>query len=113
MHSIGGGTGSGLGSLILEKINEDYSDKLSINFSIVPGSVFGGTSDIVVEPYNSILALNTLVESSHATFYLENAALNRICQNNLKIKNASYDDLNYLIAQGMSSATATMRFPGY
>jgi len=87
MHSIGGGTGSGLGSLILEKVNEEYSDKLSINFSIVPGSTHGGNSDVVVEPFNSILALNTLVESSHAVFTIENSALNRICQKNLKMEN--------------------------
>lgn len=41
MHSIGGGTGSGLGSLILEKLTEDYCDNLTFNFSIFPGSTNG------------------------------------------------------------------------
>jgi len=50
-----------------------------VNFSIFPGSTFGGNSDIVVEPYNSILALNSLIESSNAVFTIENSALNKIC----------------------------------
>ena len=85
MHSIGGGTGSGLGSLILEKLSEDYCDKLTFNFSIFPGSTNGIQSDCVTEPYNSILSLNRLIEDSQATFTIENSALHRIAQNNLKI----------------------------
>lgn len=85
MHSIGGGTGSGLGTLLLEKLSEEYSDKLCFNFSVFPGSTNGGTSDVVTEPYNSILTLNALIESSHAVFGVENKALHRICTNNLKV----------------------------
>ena len=58
MHSLGGGTGSGLGSLLLEKLSEEYSDKLAFNFSILPGSTNGGVSDVVTEPYNAIMSLN-------------------------------------------------------
>ena len=79
MHSLGGGTGSGLGSLLLERLKEEYADKLSFNFSILPGSTNGGNSDVVVEPYNSVLALNSLIEHSDATFTVENSALNRLC----------------------------------
>lgn len=98
IHSIGGGTGSGFGSLMIGKLNEEYSDKLNINYSIFPGSTNGGNSDVVVEPYNSIMTLNSLIESSHACFTLENRALLNICQNNLKINNPSFEDINYLIA---------------
>lgn len=113
MHSIGGGTGSGLGSLILEKLSEEYSDKLCFNFSVFPGSTNGLTSDCVTEPYNSILALNQLIEHSQACFGIENSALHRICQNNLKIDRPSFNDVNHLVALGMSNVTATLRFPGY
>ena len=90
VHSLGGGTGSGLGSLLLEKLSEDYSDALKFNFSILPGSTNGGVSDVVTEPYNSVLALNQLIENSQAVFPIENRALHRICTNNLKIQNPSY-----------------------
>lgn len=113
MHSLGGGTGSGLGSLLLERLSEEYSDKLSFTFSIFPGSTNGGNSDVVVEPYNSVLALNTLIESSHATFSIENSALHRICQKQLKLKQPDFKDINHVIAQVMSNTTASLRFPGF
>jgi len=113
MHSLGGGTGSGLGSLLLERLNEEYADKLSFNFSILPGSTNGGNSDVVVEPYNAVLAMNSLIEHSHATFSVENSALNRICQKQLKMKQPSFGDINHIIAQVMSNTTASLRFPGF
>ena len=36
IHSLGGGTGSGLGSLLINKIKETYSKKMMCNFSIFP-----------------------------------------------------------------------------
>ena len=113
MHSIGGGTGSGLGSLIVEKLSEEYSDKVSFNFSIFPGSTNNIQSDCVVEPYNAIMSLSTLIENSQAVFTIENSALHRICQKNLKIAKPTFADINHLVALGMSNATATTRFPGY
>jgi tubulin beta len=112
MHSLGGGTGSGLGSLILEKLSEDYSDKICFNFSVFPGSANGGNSDVVVEPYNTVLGLNSLVESSDAVFSVENSALYKICSNNFKLEHPSYGDINSIIAQAMSDSTASLRFPG-
>lgn len=78
MHSIGGGTGSGMGSLLIEKLREEYPDQIAFNFSIFPGSTNGGNSDVVTEPYNSVLALNTLIENSQMIFPVENSALFRI-----------------------------------
>lgn len=100
MHSIGGGTGSGLGSLILEKLSEDYSHNLAFTFSVLPGSSNLGDapSDVVVEPYNSILTLNSLIESSAGSFTMDNKALNRICQKQLKINQPSFDNLNNIVA---------------
>ena len=54
-------------------------------------------SDIVVEPYNTLLALNTLINTSHMDVVLENSALYRICNNLLKLKSPSFTDLNYII----------------
>ena len=35
-HSLGGGTGSGMGTLLLAKIKEEYPDRILNTFSIVP-----------------------------------------------------------------------------
>lgn len=35
-HSLGGGTGSGLGTLLLSKIREEYPDRIMNTFSVFP-----------------------------------------------------------------------------
>lgn len=112
MHSIGGGTGSGLGSLLMERLSEEYSDKVMFNFSIFPGSASQSTSDCVVEPYNSVLTMNTLIECSDATFTIDNSALYRICNNNLKIPQPTFGDINHIVSQAITNTTASLRFPG-
>ncbi|KAK2098231.1 Tubulin beta-8 chain [Saguinus oedipus] len=52
-HSLGGGTGSGLGTLLISKIREEYSDRIINTFSILPSPK---VSDMVVEPCNATLS---------------------------------------------------------
>ena len=35
-HSLGGGTGSGLGTLLISKIREEFPDRMMATFSVVP-----------------------------------------------------------------------------
>ena len=35
-HSLGGGTGSGMGTLLISKIREEYADRIMTTFSVVP-----------------------------------------------------------------------------
>ena len=58
LHSIAGGTGSGLGSFLLERLNDRYPKKLIQTYSVFPNSE--EVSDIVVQPYNSMLTLKRL-----------------------------------------------------
>lgn len=53
LHSIAGGTGSGLGSFLLEKLNERYPKKLIQTYSVFPSRA--EAADVVVQPYNSLL----------------------------------------------------------
>ena len=36
VHSLGGGTGSGMGTLLISKIREEYADRIMTTFSVVP-----------------------------------------------------------------------------
>ncbi|KAJ2722226.1 Tubulin beta-3 chain [Coemansia sp. Benny D115] len=108
-HSIGGGTGSGMGSLILQKVREEYPDRMMSTFTVIPSP---SSSDTVVEPYNSVLTLHHLVENSDMTFCLDNQALSNICIDVLKIKSPTHSDLNGLVANVMSGVTTSLRFPG-
>jgi hypothetical protein len=56
-HSLGGGTGAGMGTLLISKIREDYPDRMMATFSVVPSPK---VSDTVVEPYNATLSIHVL-----------------------------------------------------
>jgi tubulin beta len=71
-HSLGGGTGSGMGTLLISKIREEYPDRMMATFSVVPSPK---VSDTVVEPYNATLSVHQLVENSDLTFCIDNEAL--------------------------------------
>uniref|UniRef100_A0A1I8J1F9 Tubulin beta chain n=1 Tax=Macrostomum lignano TaxID=282301 RepID=A0A1I8J1F9_9PLAT len=108
-HSLGGGTGSGMGSLLLSKIREEYPDRIIMSFSVVPSPK---VSDTVVEPYNCMLSLHQLVENTDETFCIDNEALYYICFHTLKLSSPSYADLNHLVSAAMSGTTTCLRFPG-
>uniref|UniRef100_A0A7S2KH74 Tubulin beta chain n=1 Tax=Leptocylindrus danicus TaxID=163516 RepID=A0A7S2KH74_9STRA len=108
-HSMGGGTGSGMGTLLVSKIREEYPDRIMSTYSVVPSPK---VSDTVVEPYNATLSIHQLVENADQCFALDNEALYDICFRTLKLKNPSYGDLNHLIATAMTGTTCSLRFPG-
>ncbi|KAL0432645.1 UNVERIFIED_CONTAM: Tubulin gamma-1 chain [Sesamum latifolium] len=76
-HSIAGGTGSGMGSYLLETLNDRYSKKLVQTYSVFPNQ--NETSDVVVQPYNSLLTLKRLTLNADCVVVLDNTALNRNC----------------------------------
>ncbi|CAM0136541.1 alpha-tubulin [Umbelopsis sp. WA50703] len=108
-HSFGGGTGSGFGALLMERLSVDYGKKSKLEFSIYPAPQ---VSTAVVEPYNSILTTHTTLEHSDVSFMVDNEAIYDICRRNLDIQQPSYSNLNRLIAQVVSSITASLRFDG-
>lgn len=69
-------------------------------------------SSSVVEPYNSVLSTHSLLEHTDVAFMLDNEAIYDICRRSLNIQRPSYTNLNRLIAQVISSLTASLRFDG-
>merc|ERR1712051_418443 len=108
-HSLGGGTGSGMGALLLLKLRDAYPDRILATFSVYPSPK---VSDTVVEPYNAVLSSHQLLENSDETFVIDNEALYNISHNVLKQDAPTYADLNYLISCVMAGVTASLRFPG-
>jgi len=108
-HSLGGGTGSGMGTLLLLKLRDAYPDRILATFSVYPSPK---VSDTVVEPYNAVLSSHQLLENSDETFVIDNEALYNISHNVLKQNAPTYADLNYLISCVMAGVTASLRFPG-
>ncbi|CAK1591598.1 unnamed protein product [Parnassius mnemosyne] len=108
-HSLGGGTGSGLGTLLLSKLREEYPDRIVNTFSVMPSPK---VSDTVVEPYNATLSVHQLVENTDETFCIDNEALYDICFRTLRLASPTYGDLNHLVSLTMSGVTTCLRFPG-
>ncbi|KAJ6747003.1 TUBULIN [Salix koriyanagi] len=139
-HSLGGGTGSGMGTLLISKIREEYPDRMMLTFSVFPSPK---VSDTVVEPYNATLSVHQLVENADECMVLDNEALYDICFRTLKLTTPSCNknfyvhiffardfnvlyvfvidftalfgavgDLNHLISGTMSGVTCCLRFPG-
>merc|ERR1711997_1064236 len=108
-HSLGGGTGSGMGTLLLLKIRDAYPDKITCTYSVFPSPK---VSDTVVEPYNAVLSSHQLLENSDETFIVDNEALYNIMHNVLKKQSVEYKVLNRLIAKVTCGVTASIRFPG-
>lgn len=65
-----------------------------------------------MEPYNAILYTHTTLEHTDVAFLVDNEAIFDICQQKFDVARPGYTNLNRLIAQIISSITASLRFDG-
>eukprot|EP01029_Cantina_marsupialis_P018574 TRINITY_DN427_c0_g1_i1.p1 TRINITY_DN427_c0_g1~~TRINITY_DN427_c0_g1_i1.p1 ORF type:complete len:449 (+),score=128.94 TRINITY_DN427_c0_g1_i1:192-1538(+) len=108
-NAVGGGTGSGFGSLLLEMLSAEYKQKLKMGFTIYPSSEL---STAIVEPYNSVLSTHSLLEHTDINLMLDNEAMHDICSKTLDVKKPKYSNFNRLAAQIVSASTASIRLDG-
>jgi tubulin gamma len=125
-HSIAGGTGSGLGSYLLERLSDHFPKKLLHTYSVFPGD-----GDVVVQPYNNLLATKRLVEHADSVIMVDNLALHKLVEDNMELSEASFRQTNQLVSTSrsiplvsakqtpfkvstvMAASTTTLRYPGY
>ncbi|XP_026813404.1 tubulin beta-1 chain-like [Rhopalosiphum maidis] len=111
VHSMGGGTGSGLGGRVLDNVRVSYPNQVAHTYSVAPWTT---VSDEPTESYNVLLSAARLVGDAHATYLLDNRALFDTCCSSGKYATAApaYADLNHLVSQIMSGTTTGLRFSG-
>ncbi|GAB1202591.1 hypothetical protein APSETT445_001210 [Aspergillus pseudonomiae] len=107
-HSLGGGTGGGMGALLISRLRDEFPDTMIATVSTFPSLV----PDVVVEPYNVTLSMNQLIEDCDATFCIDNQGLLDMSTGTLGLRNPSHKELNPQITQALSGVTASFRFPG-
>jgi len=107
MHSIAGGTGSGLGSFLLERLNDKFPKKLIQTYSVFPNAQEG---EVVVQPYNSLLTLKRLVNNADSVVVLDNGALARISADRLHLQTPSFDQTNQLVRYSYLSSRNMVSF---
>nr|XP_043891255.1 tubulin epsilon chain isoform X2 [Solea senegalensis] len=71
IHSMGGGTGSGLGTKVLKLLEEEFPDVCRIVTSVYPSA----EDDVITSPYNSVLAMKELTEHADCVIPVENQSL--------------------------------------
>lgn len=109
-HLLGGGTGSGMGILLISKVREEYLDKIIETFSVFPSPK---VSDTVVKSYNATLSIHLLVDLTHEVQVINNEALHVISFRTLKLTTPTYGDLDHLVSAVISRVTCSLRFPGH
>lgn len=75
-QSLGGGTGSGLGSRITECVRDTFGPRAQIVNNVVWPYTSGG---VLVQSYNSVLSLATLLKNSDAVTVTYNDVLHNLC----------------------------------
>ena len=109
IHSLGGGTGSGLGSNLTQQIYDNFRSQLIHNFTVFPSSE---GFDHGLASYNTIFALNELINCSNLCIPIHNDKLFKICKDNLKIESPTFGDLNNIIARAVTDVSSAYRFSG-
>ncbi|PFX15541.1 Adenylate cyclase type 6 [Stylophora pistillata] len=74
-YYIGGGTGSGLGTSVLNLLADEYPDVYRFTTAVFPSA----DDDVITSPYNSVLAMHQLTEFADCVLPIENQALVDIC----------------------------------
>ncbi|KAH7831792.1 tubulin delta [Monocercomonoides exilis] len=100
LHSLAGGTGSGVGTRLTEILRDEYPSSLIINQVAWPFL----TGDVVVQNYNGVLSLAHLNQVSNAIIVSENEVLRNTCTRLLGIKEPSFNDMNTVIAENIAGA---------
>ena len=108
-HSIAGGTGSGMGSYLLETLRDRFSKKLIQTYSVFPMEDGG----VNIAPYNSILALKRLTLHADSVVVLDNSALYKVAEESLHLDHPDMSQINQLVSTVMAASTTTLRYPGY
>ncbi len=88
-YGLGGGTGSGMGTLLMSKIREEYPDKIMSTPILFPHKHSQGT---VLEIYNAVLSMHYNMADSDLTLSFDNPAINKYLTHNYPIGSPSLDD---------------------
>lgn len=136
IHSMGGGTGSGVGTFVLRLLEDEYPNIYRFVTAVYPSN----DDDVITSPYNSLLAMHQLTHSAECVIPIENQSLlniisrvnslkhsgkscNQVSVNHLlqpsprtksKKRNAEkpFDEMNNIVANMLLNLTSSSRFEG-
>jgi tubulin epsilon len=126
LHSLGGGTGSGLGSYLLEQCADDAPGLFRLSAPVMPAGASDAADaapDVVTAPYNCVLALRYLADVADAVFPVDNGALASLAPGGggagagagagADRRGSAFDSMNGLVAQMVRQGEVVQRaLPG-
>lgn len=101
-HSLGGGTGSGFTSLLLNELSNDYKNIPKFEFSIFPSEKFGTS---VLEPYNAVLSTHSTIDKSDCSFLFDNLSISKICNEKAYYEFPTINNINGVLCKAFSTIT--------
>ena len=105
-HSIGGGTGSGVMSALMEELLELDCAKLFFTFTCCPTKKI---SELPLEFINAGLAFKNLIDLGSVCIMLDNE---KLLQPNLDVQESvNFHNLNQIMRKQVSDFTSLLRFP--
>lgn len=99
MMSLAGGTGSGVGSYVLQMLQDYFPRSTSLNCIVMPYT----SGEVAVQNYNALLTLSCVLSNASAAILVHNDSLHDICTKSLSNKNVSINDLNVVAANQLAS----------
>ena len=107
IHTLGGGCGSGVGSLLLDRLASQLPEVPRVSVAVLPSKK---VSDGVTQPYNAGLALNHILSSAHQVILIDNEKLFDICFN-ARIATPTYDDFNAIVSRALATLVSPLIWP--
>lgn len=107
VHSLAGGTGSGLTALLLECLFEEYVKKVRFSTTIYPSRIW---SQSTVDPYNALLSMKATMDTLDCSLLMDNKAITDRCAAQMSIDKPTYTTLNRFVAMLVSSIYLSHRF---
>ena len=103
-RSLGGGTGSGVGTRLLESVRDTFGPKSVIFEPLVFPSTDSSTAS--AEPYNCVFGLASGRNVASLSLMLDNEAVGKFGGGGVSVSH-----LNGTISRAISECTSTLRFP--
>eukprot|EP00752_Nemacystus_decipiens_P004938 g4494.t1 len=102
LHSLAGGTGSGLGTCLTEALRDHLPSASLLNTVVCAHS----SGEVILQNYNTLFTLSKLAKCSDGILVVENEAATAVCRKLLRLDRPSHADLNKVICNSLVGALA-------
>jgi tubulin delta len=102
---VAGGTGSGLGSFLTEKIADAFPSARLLNAVVWPHAA----GEVIVQNYNALLTMASLTTAADGIVVLQNDTARAICQQLLRLERPSFEAMNEVLATHLAAAFRPLR----